>query len=328
MESLSFTQCACVLFEQAPKMEEVVRALAEWPVSGYRKQGAGEYDWALCGPGVVLDLRGEGFAVVDVVDRPWPDDVQTALDTPALASAWRAGAFGPYSSPGTLARALDQAGEDGSALSRHGGFIRIRSAFAGKGPPPKRRGGPTYDLMTLTEVATPLMRLEGALAFFVPAGEALRDRKQLEEVAKRKVGGPAPVDLWTSVRAIALPPEGGKTWLLLDVVGMNQLGLPDQEAIFAEGEEQPEAVEAMLRNACVHLLSAPIAPGSTSDDAKGRRWRAREAVGIVAPPRPVLRWLPEESAHLPEATLARLAEVSTAGTGSDRGTAGPGSSSP
>lgn len=322
MESLSFTQCAGVLFEQAPKMEEIVRVLSDWPVSGYREKGPGEDDWALCGPGVVLDLRGEGFAVVDVVERPWPDDVQEALSSPALASAWRAGAFGPYSTPGALARAIDQAGEGeaSDALARHGGFVRIRTALAGKGPPPKRRGGPAYDLMTLTEVATPLLRLEGALAFFVPAGEALRDRKQLDEVARRKVGsGPPPADLWTSVRAIALPPEEGKNWLLLDVVGMAQLGLPDQEAIFAEGQEEPEAVDAMLRNACQLLLSGPIAPGSTSDDARGRRWRASEAIGIVAPPRPVLRWLPEESAHLPEATLARLAELSsaTAGTGSD-----------
>jgi uncharacterized protein DUF4261 len=322
METLSFTQCACVLFDQAPKMEEVVRVVADWPVSGYRKQGDGEHDWALCGQGVVLDLRGAGYAVVDVVDHPWPDDVQAALTTPALASAWRAGAFGPYSTPGALARAIDQVGEGGGgdALARHGGFVRIRTALAGNGPPPKGRGGPTYDLMTLTEVATALLRLEGALAFFVPAGEALRDRKDLEAVARRKVGvGPPPVELWSSVRAIALPPEDGKTWLLLDVVGMNQLGLPDQEAIFAEGEEQPEAVDAMLRNACQLLLSGPIAPGSTSDDARGRRWRASQATGIVAPPRPVLRWLPEESAHLPEATLARLAEISsaTAGTGSD-----------
>jgi hypothetical protein len=319
MESLSFTQCACVLFEQAPKMEEVVRVLADWPVSGYRKQGSGEYDWALCGPGVVLDLRGEGYAVVDVVDRPWPDDVQAALTTPALASAWRAGAFGPWSSPGGLARAVDQAGEgENGATARHGGFVRIRTAFAGKGPPPKGRGGPTYDLMTITELATALMRLEGALAFFVPAGEALRDRKDLDEVARRKVGSaPPPVDLWSSVRAIALPPEDGKSWLLLDVVGMTQLNLPDQEAIFAEGQEQPEAVEAMLRNACQRLLSGPIPPGSTADDAKGRRWKASAATGIVAPPRPVLRWLPEESAHLPEATLARLAELSSATAGTD-----------
>src|SRR3954469_23334509 len=253
MESLSFTQCACVLFERAPNLEEVVRVLADWPVSGYRKQGSGEYDWALCGPGMVLDLRGEGHAVVDVVDRPWPDDVQAALTIPALASAWRAGAFGPWSTPGALARAIDQAGEGevSAAVARHGGFVRIRTALPGNGPPRKGRGGPAYDLMTLTELATPLVRLEGALAFFVPAGEALRERKHLDEVARRKVGsGPPPVELWSSVRAIALPPEDGKSWLLLDVVGMNQLGLPDLEAIFAEGEEQPEPVDAMLRNVC------------------------------------------------------------------------------
>jgi uncharacterized protein DUF4261 len=323
METLSFTQCAAILFESAPKLEEVVRALASWPISGQREQGPGEYDWALCGPRLAIDLRGEGYAVVDVVDRPWPDDGQVAEKTPALAAAWRAGAFGPFATPGALSRAIDQGWESdhGAAVANHAGFVRVRTALAvEKDKKPARPGRPTYDLMTVTELATPLMRLDGALAFFVPAGEALRTREQVEAVARRKAGvGPTPIELWTSVRGIALPPDEGLDWLLLDVVGMSQLGLPDQEAIFAEGKEEPEAVEAMLRNACQHLLSGPIAPDSTSDDARGRRWRVSAARGIVAPPRPVLRWLPEESQRPAEATLAKLAEPppATAGTGSD-----------
>ncbi|HET7785619.1 MAG TPA: DUF4261 domain-containing protein [Myxococcales bacterium] len=313
METLSFTQCAAILFESAPKLEEIMRALASWPIAGQREQGPGEYEWAICGPRLAIDLRGEGWAIVDVVDRPWPDDAEAAEKAPALAAAWRTGAFGPFTTPGALARAIDQ-GWQGADLTRHAGFVRIRTALAaGKDKEPARPGRPIYDLMTVTELATALLRLEGALAFFVPGGEALRTREQLEAVGRRKAGvGPTPIELWTNVRGIALPPEDGSNWLLLDVVGMNQLGLPDQEAIFADGKEDPDAVEAMLRNACQHLLSGPIAPDSTSDDGRGRRWRASAARGIVAPPRPVLRWLPEESPRPAEATLAKLAEPSSA----------------
>jgi len=316
LEQLSFTQSACVLFDRAPRPEALESALADWPVSGHREQGPGELDWAICGPGLVVDLRGEGFAVVDVVDRPWPDDFEAARTVPALGEAWSAGAFGPRSSPGALARALDQAAEDGAAAARHGGFVRLRTAVVGEGLGKERPGGPAYDLLALTELARPFLRLEGALSFFVPAGEALRSRKQVEAALGRKAGtGPAPIELWSSIRAIALPPEGGLRWLLLDVIGMSQLGVRDQEAIFAHGQEEPEAVEAMLRNVCLHQLSAAVAPGATSDDARGRRWRSSAATGIVAPARPVLRWLPEESACPPEAMLASF-RAATAGTGS------------
>ncbi|HZX97162.1 MAG TPA: DUF4261 domain-containing protein [Myxococcales bacterium] len=326
MESLSFTQCVCVLFARAPRPEDVARALADWPVSGHREQAPGDLGWAICGPGTVVDLRGEGFAVVDVVDRPWPDDLEAARTMPALGGAWRAGAFGPHSRPGALARALDQLeeGSQAAAVADHGGFVRLRTAVVVEdGPPQPRPGGPAYDLLSLTELAESFLPLPDALALFVPAGEALRSRGQVEQGMSRKVGtAPLPIELWSSVRAIALPPAGGLRWLLMDVVGMNQLGLPDQEAVFAAGQEQPEAVEPMLRNACLHLISGSLPAGSTSDDARGRRWRASAASGIVSPSRPVLRWLPEESARPPEAALASLA-AATAGTDSSRETAAP-----
>jgi hypothetical protein len=89
---------------------------------------------------------------------------------------------------------------------------------------------------------------------------------------------------------------------------MRQLRLPDQEAIYAEGQEQADAVAALLTNACLHLVSGKGIPeGSTSDDGRGRRWNASAATGVLAPAkRDVVRWLPEQSARPSEAFLAKL----------------------
>jgi hypothetical protein len=93
----------------------------------------------------------------------------------------------------------------------------------------------------------------------------------------------------------------------MDTVGMRQLRLLDQEAIFVEGAEEPQAVAPLLTNACLHVASGKGIPeGSTSDDGRGRRWKASPATSALLPSRPVLRWLPEESAGLSDAMRARL----------------------
>lgn len=321
MQSFWFTSCAAVLFDSAPRLEDVARALQGWNVSGHPNEVAGEHGWAVSGPGFIIRLRSGAVGIVDLVDRPWPDDPGAAGTTPALGSAWRLGAFGPGSAPGALARAADQPwtwADGAAAAERHRAFVRLRTGVGAAGDaeeqPPAERA-PWYELMMLTELAQGFLRLPGALAFFVPAGEALRSREQMDAALERKIGvGPPPLELWTNVRSVSLVEEGDVRWLGLDTVGMTQLGLPDQEAVFAEGQEEPPAVEALLRNVCLHLLTeGPIPPGSTADDGRGRRWRAAAGRGIVAPPRPVLRWLPEESARPSEATLAKLSSM--AGTG-------------
>lgn len=319
MHTFSFTQCACVLFERAPGREELERALQGWPVEGYREPAEGDEGWALCGPACVVELRRGGFAIADLVDRPWPDDPSQA-HTPALGAAWTAGAFGPRAEPGALARAADQASRwpEGSRVAeRHGGFVRLRTGSTRTEEGRSEGGDPQYDLMMLTELAQSVLRLPGALALFVPAGEALRSKADVEAALARKVGmGPPPFELWSNLRAVSLTEEAGVHWVLLDVVGLGQLGLPDHEAIFAEGKEQPAAVESLLRGACLQLLEGKKVP-SLAPDGSGRRWCAAQARSIVAPPRTVLRWLPEESAQPAGATLARLEAMSSATAGTD-----------
>lgn len=312
MPSLLFTQCAAVLFDAPPSLEEVERALAAWPVAGAQKPAEGDDGWIASGPGFLVELRKGGAVIVDVVDRPWPDDPRAALEKPALAAAWRAGQLGIASAPGALARARQQcwAWADGpDAAARHRAFVRMRKVVPLKdesGSLPKDHD-PVHELATLTEMAAPLLRLPGASALFFPGGEALRSREQVEEVLQRKVGvGPPSLDLWVNLRALGLGEEGATKWALVDTIGMRQLRLPDHEAIFADGQEEPDAVAQMLTNACLHTAAGKgIAPGSTMDDARGRRWKASQATGLLSPERPVIRWNPEAGPAPSEAFLAR-----------------------
>jgi hypothetical protein len=316
LENYFFTQSGCVLFDSAPALEEVERALEAWPVVGKQAPAAGDDGWIASGPGWVIELRNRTGVIVDVVDRPWPDDPRAAVEVPGLASAWRAGIFGPSAAPGALARAKVQSwgwAEGKAAAERHQGFVRLRtvvklSSAEGKGDLPKGHD-PIHELTTLTELAGTLLRLPGATAFFLPGGEALRGREHVADVLKQKTGvGPPPLELWSNVRMVGLGQEGGTRWMLVDVVGMRQLRLVDQEALFADGQEDPDAVMALLRNACLHLVAGrPLPEGSTSEDARRRRWKASSATGLLAPPnRAVLRWTPEESASPSQAFLATL----------------------
>lgn len=316
MENFFFTQSGCVLFDAAPTLEEVERALEAWPIVGKQAPAPGEDGWIASGPGFVIELRNGTGVVVDVVDRPWPDDPRAAAEVPALASAWKGGVFGPSAAPGALARAKVQswAWKDGRiAAESHRGFVRLRTIVKlaveqGKGELPKGHD-PVHELTTLTELAGALLGLPGATAFFLPGGEALRSRQHVADVLRQKTGlGQPPLDVWCNVRVVGLGQEGDARWVLVDVVGMRQLRLVDQEALFADGREDPDAVVALLRSACLHLVAGRVlAQGSTSQDARRRRWRASSATGLLAPPdRAVLRWVPEESPSPGQEFLAKL----------------------
>src|SRR6266540_480627 len=90
MENVFFTQCACVLFERAPAPEDLADALDDWAVEP--QAGAeGDAGWMVAGPGLHIPLRSGGFAMVDVVERSWPDDPKAAEAEPGFAAAWAGG---------------------------------------------------------------------------------------------------------------------------------------------------------------------------------------------------------------------------------------------
>lgn len=306
-----FTQCACILFDEIPALDDLHKTLEGWPVAGQQEQAPGEDGWIACGPAVVVELRSGAAVIADVVDRPFPDDPRAVAQAPALDAAWRQGTFGPTARPGALARAREQAwtwAEGAGAADLHRGFVRLRTIVDLKDGELPEDHDPVHELTTLTEMAGDVLRLRGATALFMPGGETLRSREQVDSMLRRKTGlGPPPIELWLNLRAAGLGADGDLRWTLVDVVGMGQLRLPDAEAAFVEGQEQAEAVAPLLRNACLHLLSGKDIPdGSTADDAHGRRWRASSAQSLLLPSRPVVRWLPEASAQLTDATLAKL----------------------
>jgi hypothetical protein len=308
-----FSQCACVLFERAPDPRDVEAALEGWNVVGPQAAATGDDGWLACGPGFVVELRSGASVIVDLVDRPWPDDPGAATDAPAVVAGYRSGLFGPTASPGALARARAQAWAwDGGAQAaeRHRALVRLRTVVTlpTDAPALPADHDPVHELTTLTELAAALLRLRGALALFLPGGEALRSREQVEAAVRRKIGsGSPPIELWSNLRALALGPIGDERWMLVDTVGMGQLRLPDGEAVFVDGQEQVEAIARLLRNASLHLLSGrPVAEGSTAQDGSGRRWVATHATGALSPARAVVRWLPRQSTAPGAAVLARL----------------------
>lgn len=308
-----FTQCACVLLESAPATDVLLRGLRGWEVVGPQSPAPGDDGWVACGPGFAVELSNGTQVIVDVVDRPWPDDPGRAAGDPVLSSAWCAGLFGPGSAPGALARAREQSwawpGGAGAA-ERHRAVIRMRTLVGlddGALELP-REHDPVHELTSLAELGGALVRLPGALGLFFPGGEALRSREQVEAAMGRRAGhGPPSVELWSNTRGLGLGEEAGTRWMLVDVVGMGQARLPDQEALFAEGQEDAEAAAGLLRGACLRLLAGkPVAEGATADDGRGRRWRVSAARGVLPPGRRLMRWLPEGSARPAEAFLARL----------------------
>jgi hypothetical protein len=309
-----FTQCAAVLFDRVPSLEQLALALGGWDVSAKQEPAPGDGGWITCGAGLVIELRSGSSILVDLAAHPWPDDPCSGPVAGAIAAAWRSGTFGPTASPGALARARQQtwAWPAAAAMAgRHAAFVRLRTIvrLPDEAPQLPRNHDPLHELGSLTELAGAILRVEGATALFFPAGEALRSPAMVREVLGRKTGlGSPPLEIWTNLRAVGLGEDAGARWVLADVVGMRQLRLPDQEAIYADGQEQPDAVAALLTNACLHLASGKGIPdGSTSDDGRSRRWRASSVVGVLAPAkREVVRWLPEQSAKPGAALLARL----------------------
>src|SRR5690349_19454176 len=159
-----FTQCACVLLDKAPTLEQVQLALGEWNLTARQEAAPGEQGWVLCGAGFVIELRSGAAVMVDLVEHPWPDDPRSMPGSEAIATAWRSGAFGPTASPGSLTRAREQSWawpEAAELAARHRAFVRLRAIVRlpeGDHRLPKDHD-PLHELTTLTELAGALLRI-------------------------------------------------------------------------------------------------------------------------------------------------------------------------
>ena len=255
-----FTQSAYVLVYKAPSLDDLAALLGDTFTIIGRTEAPPEGHWALGGASLLVQnpTYPEGRLLIDVVDRKWPDDMGDPQRDPILFAAWSAGAFGPGVFPGNLERAGKQAWawkQASGAVRAHQAWIRVRSTFGGseEGPQLPESYSPLAELNFVTKVCAELLTLQTALALFNPNGESLRPRAFVEEaLAFQEAEGVAPVDVWTNVRVGKL----NNGWMMMDTVGMAQLGLPDVEACFRSDRYTWEDVDRFLREVQQYLTES------------------------------------------------------------------------
>jgi hypothetical protein len=227
------------------------------------------------------------------------------------------GQFGPLANPGSLQRAMKQCWgwKDGRTVpAEHKGFVRLRCTYTlglGEDAPllPQDWDG-VAELQYLTTVADAVLTLPGAVCYFNPNGETLRDLNALRAAQDQaKTDGMLPIELWTNVRLY--PFEGD--WVLMDTVGncqMNAKGsahplheLRDIEAFYLNKKYDFGEVDHFLRDLSLYMHERGgevIKDGDTIDGPGNVPWKATLSDRAVAmPPRPVIRVVPQDGAELP-----------------------------
>ena len=300
-----FTQGVCVLFERAPSLEDLEAALSDCDI---RKRLDDSEEWVFGGPSLIVAYLPEanGFVSIDIVDRPWPDHMGDAHEDTMIFGAWSMGHFGPLTFPGGLQRAAEQcwAWEPGRTIAeQHTAFIRIRSSYVFGGAddspfmPSDYRPLPELDFVT--QIAGKLLGLPGALCYFNPNGEMLRDQQGLRETLEyAKSNDFPPLDAWSNVRMFNINAD----WCLMDTVGNGQLDIPDVEACFHTESFDFNQIDNFLRNVSLYTLTngEVIQQGDTMDGPGGIRWQSHQFEnGLCDPPRRVLRWLPLDDREVP-----------------------------
>jgi hypothetical protein len=310
-----FTQGICVLLEHAVDLSKIESALSGFEVVG-RHEANGADD-----PTCTLVLRFrpevEGHVLVSLSPNPWPDDMGDPEDTPELFVAWSLGQFGPLAFPGCLARACEQAWawEEGRELpKKHTAHIRILTSYVLGSEEDEEIEEPDapllpddYDAMAelqfLMRVVSPLLELPGALCYFNPGGEVLRDETGLRQGLNYAwLHDLPPLDMWTNVRLY----KATESWSLMDTVGNGQFDQPDMEAVFLADAYKVSDVEEFLRNASLFMLreEEEVEDGDTADGPGGIPWQVLECDEALAdPPRPTMRWIPQDDNEVPAELL-------------------------
>lgn len=295
-----FSQGIAVLFESAPSRAQIREALE--PAFEIAREDDGGDGWAQGGDGLIVTYRPDvnGYANVDVVARKWPDHMGDPTTEPELFAAWTFGHFGPNAYPGNLERAAEHnlTWEGAKAATdKHAAFVRVRLSYVfGAGddsPLLPDDAEPRDELKFLYGIAGKLLKLPGALALFNPGGEVLCELETLDRALQWASDNELePLDVWSNLRFFQLD----DSWSLMDTVGGAQLDLPDIEAVFQPGKNDPNEVAALLRNITGYLIEAGnvIEDGHTVDGPDDASWIVHVFENsLSSPPRDVLCILPE-----------------------------------
>lgn len=304
-----YTQTACILFEAAPGLDALRAALARF--GDWETLDGDETSWVAGGPGLAATALEDLVVLVDVVARPWPDAMADPGADMTLFLGWTMGQLGPFTYPGCLERAVEQAWAwpgAREAVEKARAFVRIRtsrsieSAAAAAGGVREARPashGALDEIVIVTAVGRALLDVPGALAWFVPGGEMLLAAGHLDRLLARGEGeteGPPPFDAWINVRLYDLA-EGHVT--VRDTVGAQQLDLRDVEAVFEKGRVDPEPIYGVLLNTVLHRLARGgevIEDGAQIEGPAELTWDVEHRdEGLAPPPRPVLRLVPEDA---------------------------------
>lgn len=308
-----FTQGMCVLLDAPVQIDAVRELLTEFEILSQHEAGEGD----ATAPTLVLQFRPEveGRALVTISDSPWPDEMGDPEEAPEMFVAWSLGQYGPLAFPGCLQRAAEQAWawEEGREIAgKHRAHIRVLISYVlgsdddtddAEAPLLPEDYEPLDELHFVTRIVTQLLALPQALCYFNPGGEVIRDDEGLREGLNYAWSHELPpLDMWTNVRLF----KASEEWSLMDTVGNGQLDLPDLEAVYRADDYDPTDVESFLRNASLYLLREgdEVEDGDTADGPGDTTWHALECDdGLADPPRPTIRWFPDDGSQPPEELL-------------------------
>jgi hypothetical protein len=311
-----YTQGVCLLTNGQTTLGDIQSALRSDRIEIVRETPPSE-DWCFGGPGVIVPLRPDvnGYALVDVVDRPWPDSMGDPKSDASTFGAWSMGFFGPLTFPGGLARARQHAWawESGrTATEGHKGFVRILTSYVlGTGdnaPVIPQDYDPLEELTFVNRLVLALFKVPGVICYFNPNGEVLKDHAGFHDVWNAcGQQGESPLPLWVNIRFFNLNKGLG----FMDTIGNGQLEVGDVEAVFPSAQYQPGDIGHYLRNVTHYLLDQrPELKSGEAIDGPGESdlsWTIEVLdEGTITPPRKVVRLYPKSSRPAIQQALAAI----------------------
>lgn len=322
-----FTQGMCVLLREPLTMAEIESRLSMFKVTG--RQESIEDDAAPAT--LVMEYRPEvdGHLLITPSAAVWPDDMGEPDENPEAFVAWSLGQFGPLTYPGCLGRALEQSElEDGvrDAAEDHTAHVRVLISYVigadddddNDEDLPLMPDGydATHELQTVTRAITALLESPAAICYFNPGGEVMMDasqlRQHLNDAWNRDI---TPLRAWIQTRHLPALSESENTdWHVIDTVGHGQLDIPDLEASYIGSRYEAAEVARFLGEITAELLSPEMNDETFLDgevrEGPGERSWYSFACGdaLNAPPRPTLRWVPDDGSEPPELILNDMAD--------------------
>jgi hypothetical protein len=303
-----FVETMVLLLRSVPTIQEIKTVLGEFTINRVRKEGIDT--WEHCGPAIFLEYREECFGqyVIDIVDRPWPDELDYDKPDTTLHKAWREGCFGINTCPGALERAIEHAWvwpEGREAVKEAKAFLRVRTTFVLDRDEEFEDDEwipcdyyAAEELMEIHSVILALFKLPQVICYFNPQGEVLREEKSFDEADELYYDNELPaLELWCNVRLFRFNDQ----WTMMDTVGNSQIGTPDIEAIFFSEAYSPADIEQLLRVATMYFLENADFNEESIEDENGTSWKLTIHLDSVCdPPRQVVRLIPDDGRALPE----------------------------